>query len=910
MVERCYGPLGGRVTGYRECFQQAVSATVLGTTVLTGNTRSARALRTAAEDHLRTANRAWLTPDVLPYAAFVARLYSDTLVAGATSKHVLHREQELQLWRQIIERSPSGRAMLLPESAAALASEAFRTAIEYNIALNSPLMSASSDTRAFSGWAADFERQLAAHGWTCSALLSRELAVSLAGCNLPEQLFVFLPVLTPAQREFLRALAEAGVEIICASEPSETEPNALGIDAVEVTAVRHEFPGVAEELRAAAQWARQQVEVTPGARVGLVFFDLARKLAPVESAFRSVLHPEHLLGLRGPVAFEIASPLALVEYPAVRCALQLLKLCAEPLDFHSFAAMLTSPYFAESPEANGAFVAHVRKHAQREVSFDELTRWLHESPLLPRLRSAVERLPKHSAFASEQSAAYWADISRRILETLGWPGNVALNSEEFQSTERWRELLVSISSLELLEWRTNFAGFVERLERMAAAQNFKPETLNAPVQIMDADEAEGSVFDALWIGSCSDDLWPDSPKPSPLLPVALLREAGFALVGTAQADSRTTRITHRLLHSAPQVTLSLALRTDDEREQRWSPAFAQIPLASHAIDLPQPLALYFAPAALEAVSDSVAPALRSDEKARGGTSLLQEQSNCPFQAFAVRRLHAKQAEGPNEAMAPTDRGKLVERALQLIWEELEGSDGLQRADRAEVIERAVDSAISEELPPRTDAWTLRFRQLERVRTIEVLKEWLAVEAQRAPFHVIDHQMEVELTLGGLQLHGRLDRLDEIGDAHVVIDYKTGAVNGVKVWQVPRPRMPQLPFYAVAMQSRKFNLAGVAFGVVRRGEAAFRGYLRDPKLLPCAAPRRDCFDGQGFAEYTERWATELERIAASFVAGAAAVDPKTPPGMSNSTCEHCHLASLCRIGDLSAADADDDGGEDE
>lgn len=893
------------MTGYRECFEQAVSAASRGATVLTGNTRSARALRAAAEDHLRRANTAWLTPDVLPLAAFIARLYSDALVAGAATRHVLQREQELQLWRQIIERSPSGRTMLLPESAAVLASEAFRTAMDYGIALDSPLMSASSDTRAFSGWAAEFERQLAAHGWTCAALLPRELASALAGSNLPSQMFVFVPELTPLHREFLSALAEAGVQVTFASEYDEVEA------VVSTNAARNEFPGVAEELRAAAQWARQQVEGAPAARVGVIFFDLSRKLPQVESAFRTVLHPGHLLGERGPVAFEIASPLALAEYPSVRCALQVLRLCAEPLDFHSFAAMLTSPYLAESPEANAAFVARIREHAQREVGFEELVRWLHELPLLPLLRGAVERLPKHSPFTSQQSAAYWADISRRILETLGWPGSVALNSEEFQCTERWRELLVTISSLELLEWRTDFAGFVERLERMAAAQNFKPETLDAPVQIMDADEAEGSVFDALWIGSCSDDLWPDSLRPSPLLPIALLKQAGFAVEGTPQADLRTASITHRLLYSAPQVALSMALRADDEREQRWSPAFAQIDLTTQAIDMPEPLALHFAPATLETLSDSVAPALLPDEKARGGTSLLQEQSNCPFQAFAVRRLLAKQAEGPNEALAPTERGNVVERALQLIWEELKGSEGLQRADRDEIVEHAVDTAMSEKLPSRSDAWTVRYRQLERLRTIEVLNEWLEMEARRLPFNVMGHQIDVELTLGGLQLHGRIDRLDEIGDAQVVIDYKTGVVNGVKVWQVPRPRMPQLPFYAIAMQQQKLNLAGVAFGVVRRGEPAFRAYLRDSSLLPGTAPRRDVFDGQGFDEYTARWAEELERIAASFVQGAAAVDPKSPPGMSISTCEHCHLASLCRIGDAGTEGAGaEEGGDDE
>jgi len=890
------------VTSYRECFEQAVSAAASGATVLTPNTRSARALRAAAEERLRATSAAWLTQDVLPYEAFVARLYSEALVAGEATKHVLRREQELQLWRQIIERSSSGRAMLLPESAAALASEAFRTASDFGIALDSPLMSASSDTRAFSGWAAEYQRQLTVQGWTCAALLGRELTPCLAGRRLPEQIWVFLPEVTPAQHGFLRALVAAGVNVSMTPEHS----------GVEISAVRYEFGGVVEELRAAAQWAKQQMEARPGERVGVVFFDLARKISQVESAFRTVLHPEHLLGAPGPVAFEIASPLALAEYPAVRCALQLLGLCAGAIEFHSFAAMLTSPYLTESAEASAEFVARVRKHARREVSFEELKNWLHESPLLPGLRAAMERMPKHSSFSSEQSAAYWADVSRRILEALGWPGSVALNSEEYQCTNRWRELLVAISSLELLEWRTDFAGFVERLERMAAAQNFKPETLGAPVQIIDANEAEGSAFDALWIGSCSDELWPDSPKPSPLLPVALLREAGFALVGTAQADSRVERVTKRLLNSAPRVALSMALRTDDEREQRWSPAFADILLAGETIELPQPLALRFEAAELEAISDEVAPRLRSDEVARGGTSLLQEQSNCPFQAFAIRRLLAKQAEGPNEALAPTERGKVVERALQLIWEELEGnSDGLARPDRAEVVARAVDAAMVEELPTRNDAWTARFRLLERERTIAVLNEWLALESKRAPFHVVDHQIDVEMTLGGLPLRGRLDRLDEIGDEHVVIDYKTGTVNGVKVWQAPRPRMPQLPFYAVAMQNRKFNVAGVAFGVVRRGEAAFRGYLREPQVLLCTSPRKDVFDGLGFDEYSERWAAELERIAASFVQGDAAVEPKVPPGKNSSSCEHCHLASLCRIGDVAVEDADaDEGGDDE
>jgi len=218
--------------------------------------------------------------------------------------------------------------------------------------------------------------------------------------------------------------------------------------------------------------------------------------------------------------------------------------------------------------------------------------------------------------------------------------------------------------------------------------------------------------------------------------------------------------------------------------------------------------------------------------------------------------------------------------------------------------------MASELPPGADPWTVRFRAIERQRTIEVLTEWLAVEAGRKPFHVLAHQQKVDLTLGGLSLHGRLDRLDEIGEdgAHVVIDYKSGAANSVSAWRVPRPRLPQLPFYAFAMLQQKLDLAGISFANVRRGECGFKGYLRTPELLPCADPSKRSFDGVPFDEYAQRWSVELERIATSFAQGDAEVDPSIPPPRSGSPCEHCHLSSLCRIGDsVGDLDCDSDGG---
>ncbi len=113
-----------------------------------------------------------------------------------------------------------------------------------------------------------------------------------------------------------------------------------------------------------------------------------------------------------------------------------------------------------------------------------------------------------------------------------------------------------------------------------------------------------------------------------------------------------------------------------------------------------------------------------------------------------------------------------------------------------------------------------------------------------------------------------------------------------------------------MLQQKFDIAGVSFALVRNGESRFKGYLREKDLLPCTDPGRRTFDGIGFDEYVAKWAEELERIAESFVQGIAAVDPKIPPGRTNSSCEHCHLMALCRVSDVASDDFDGEGESDE
>jgi hypothetical protein len=152
-----------------------------------------------------------------------------------------------------------------------------------------------------------------------------------------------------------------------------------------------------------------------------------------------------------------------------------------------------------------------------------------------------------------------------------------------------------------------------------------------------------------------------------------------------------------------------------------------------------------------------------------------------------------------------------------------------------------------------------------------------------------------VSLGGLQVRTRVDRIDELttgdelvtgdelnGGGEIILDYKTGIVK-TSGWDTDRPDEPQLPLYC-ATSERPINCA--AFAVIRVGELAFRGVTDNNAVLP--GLKKMTTQPVSFTELVADWRRILERLAADFRAGVAIVDPK------QGACEHCGLTALCRI----------------
>jgi ATP-dependent helicase/nuclease subunit B len=137
---------------------------------------------------------------------------------------------------------------------------------------------------------------------------------------------------------------------------------------------------------------------------------------------------------------------------------------------------------------------------------------------------------------------------------------------------------------------------------------------------------------------------------------------------------------------------------------------------------------------------------------------------------------------------------------------------------------------------------------------------------------------------------RIDRLDKLeGGGRAILDYKSGRRKTAD-WYGERPSHPQLLAYLAAIGEDVVAMATVN---VTAREVRFDGIAHSSQLLPkvkgVEGPGGD-FSGDAWQFRRDEWLACVERLASSFIAGRAPIDPK--PG----ACDYCHAVSVCRVSD--------------
>ena len=317
-------------------------------TLITVNRRLARSVVNAhAERRLRADERAWRTPDVVPFAAWIERSWRAR--ESGSGPLLLRPAQERLLWEQVIREhtppSEDDRPLLEVGAAVRGAVKAFALVNSWNIPLDSRQFDFSDGPRSFRAWARAFRDRCQTGGWMDSVSAATALAEGeLLAAARPRRRVVFagFDFITPQQQAVRTALARLGVELIEAP-PARRESRR----------VFRAFDDAQSELRAAALWARSRLIAAPDRRLGVVVPELHRVRAAAERIFDELLSPGCAMpgGVDADRAFNISYAESLSRVEVIGDALIALKLANGPVAITEAGRLLRSSYFGAGQSA-------------------------------------------------------------------------------------------------------------------------------------------------------------------------------------------------------------------------------------------------------------------------------------------------------------------------------------------------------------------------------------------------------------------------------------------------------------------------------------------------------------------------------------------------------------------------------
>jgi len=822
-----------------------------GALCLTGTERLRRSLLAGhARWQMERGRTRWATPDVLTLGMWLERAAGRLALDESAGASWWNHQQEAMLWRSLIEESPHGAAILNVPRAAELAASAWRCVAEWRLPVRDAAWESSEDTLAMRDWAREFDRCCERANRHSAAGVAEAVIRALDAGRLAAPPVVVLAGMrrwTVLGRALVEALGRAGARI----EEHRPERGAGVIPQC------LSFGSKESEMRAAAEWALEHLRANPKLRLAIVVPDLR----PVLDQWDAVLGRVFPAGGGEPPPYHLSLGRPLASVGVVRAALHLALLARERVDAAAAEAVLLTPYRAGGPEeriARAGSALDIRRRGQ-DVASEEL------------------RAPGTSRPPKRERPSRWARILWMLLREMGWPGE-GLNSEEHQAVEGLRGALRELASLDGVVDEMSASEAVQQWEAAARAAVFRAENLGQPLQVMGADDAAAEQFDAVWLAGFDDRAWPPEALPEPLVPVGLQRAAGRPEAVPSGWLKLYREATEELLGCAAEVRVSYA-RAEGEEPLLPSPLFTG-PFEQAGDCVPEE----GMGARLERAEDVRGPAVAVPE-APGGASLLRDMAACPFRAFAAYRLEAAEFPEAELGLTARERGTLLHAAISHCWERLKSLAGLRDASEAElqaVVSESVRQAVIECSPPAQEVFEARVSDVEQARLERLLKDWMAVEIQReADFTVVGRETSRVVELGGLRLKIRFDRQDKLSDGRLVlIDYKSKAPS-LTAWDGDRPDEPQAPLYAVASPA---PLAALAFAQLRQSCLRFVGKADEEGILPNVKE-----GGAPLSQRVEEWRGVLERLAAQYGEGWAAVDPKR-----STTCEHCHLPALCRV----------------
>lgn len=800
------------------------------------------------------ASTAMPKPRCLPYQTFLRDRFKKVRHHYPTKTHplLLTQAQYRHLWREVvIEHTRHCSDGLMERMADAWAScQAWRLDCNDEAFANTP------QTRLFQQCQQTFQQRLD----NMDAITEEQLATYLIAYpqvfhDIHTLLWVCFDDYTPLQCALQDALQAEG----CQQHHHDLPPKPT-------LAHQYTAKNLDDEYVSMMAWLKQKL-AEGNTRIGLIVPDLETQSASLERLLQ-----EHLLAHQ----FNVSLGKPLTNTPLVSHALHWLSLDGKTLSNHQARLLLHSP-FLKGAESEFAMRADAMQHLsllkEPTLSFQSFIDALeHTAPLLSATLRALNDYPK------EASPATWVTHFKKRLNIIGFPGDYPLESGTYQCFQRLMLLFDDYQPLSVITPLMNQDEALQALRELSTATIFQLKTPTAPVQILGLLEASGCRFQSLWVCGLTDQCLPKRPHFSAFIPLHVQKEQAMPHAVLEREWQLAEQSLMRLLHGSDDCVFSYPCFMGD-LPQLPSPLITHLP----ALALTQSRAPTFT-THLIAQEESYCLPLAPTELVSGGTTLLANQAMCPFRAFAAHRLHAKPAPIITEGIDPSERGQLMHRLMEYLWQHLRTQQHLLSIT-SQALDNLIDEAIQYTLAPFFDKHPLYsslIKTLEASRLKRLATACLAWEKERPPFEVVALEKEFTLSLAGIDFRVRIDRLDRINENTTwVIDYKS-RLPTKKPWNDDRPEAPQLLLYALLDD----HIHALIFLELRAGRLTCSGLSEDAlSIQGINALKKD----EHWNDKKETWRQQLTQLADEFGSGHC---PPTPTHAA--TCDRCDFQSICRV----------------
>lgn len=892
------------ISGLTDALQQ-------GELILTPNRRMTAKIQAAyAAQQTATHQQAWPTPRVMALEHWLQSLWqrlADNNFQPAADHIVLSDLREQLLWEQIIQQQNSENLVKVT-SAAQTAKKAFDLLLLWQQDWRNPTLATTYDSECFQQWlkhflatcqvkhyltqthTAHFILKASEKNW-----LTRNPVIHLVGFDN----------LSPLHQAIIETLAEHTHHY----QPRVQQPQCQ----------RTELSHFEEELQAAANWAHLTLSQHPDAMLGIIVPDLHLHRQQVESIFQQVFEPQVSLPdcSRYTLPFNFSAGQPLSHQPIVATALAMIELNNQELDTEQLSQWLTSPFYhldrlhPDFPALLSEVIlrsqqltlspARLRKTSQQvfdkqqQALSADLQQDLFDQSSCPFTHAlqAIEQL-KIKAQAGYQNRRHypslWVKLFYQQWQCFGWPGERRLDSVEYQQVNRFYEEIKAFAGLDEIVGQIPITEASRLLHKQLQQATFQAQTKDSPIQILGSLEGAGLRFSHCWLLGFDDSTWPAIPKPNPFIPIDIQVSQMMPHASVERELAFTKEIIDTYKHNAEYIIFSYA-RMNGDKEQQLCPLLADLPAIDASEWLEMKSANTVSPTSLEAYSFNQTKPVAEPILVKGGSQILKNQANCPFQAFARHRLDTSALPSPLIGLPAWARGQCLHHGLECIWRELK--DQATLLDTTEdalhmLIQRATTLALKRLLPQFPTVLSVRYQQLEQIRVSQWLTAWLMIERQRPPFRVVAIEQSKRCEIAGLVLNLRVDRIDQLEDgSYLLIDYKMTPVSEA-AWASERPSDPQLPIYCTVANSK---IGAISFANLSPKGRGFRGLSESDIGIERISPITDNKQALpiDWQETLLEWQQQLELLATQFLHGDSRIDPK-----SAQSCRYCDLPSLCRI----------------